>query len=111
MWPSVEQIAAMTPIEAAEALRSLSVVQAALGERAASLLVRQSVEAVRVPERVLASFLPPYLRVDEAARRLQRPDTWLYRHVDRLPFCRRIGRQILVSEPGLDSWLRVEQAA
>lgn len=105
-WPSRDDVVGLTPLEAAEALRSLVAVQAALAERAATLLVRQSVEVVRVPESVARDFRPPYLRVDEAAVRLQRPAAWLYRHADRLTFCRRIGRQLLVSEPGLESWLR-----
>ena len=30
---------------------------------------------------------------------------WLYRHADRLPFTRRIGRKVLFSEAGLAKWL------
>ena len=30
---------------------------------------------------------------------------WLYRHADRLPFTRRIGRKVLFSEAGLTKWL------
>ena len=42
--------------------------------------------------------------VEEAARRLGVSDRWIYKHADRLPFVRRIGRRVLCSARALAEW-------
>ena len=46
------------------------------------------------------------LSTAEAARRLGISKDYLYRHWNRLPFVRRIGRRLLFSARGLDRWNR-----
>jgi excisionase family DNA binding protein len=45
------------------------------------------------------------LEVSEAAHRLGVSPDYLYRHSKRFPFTRRIGRKLLFSSSGLDSYL------
>ncbi len=42
--------------------------------------------------------------VEEGARRLGVSDRWIYKHADRLPFVRRIGRRVLCSSRALAEW-------
>ena len=44
------------------------------------------------------------ISVDEAARRLGMSGQWIYRHADRLPFVRKIGRRVLCSAQGVAEW-------
>ena len=46
------------------------------------------------------------LTVDEAAARLGQSKDWLYRHATKLPFTRRVGRQVRFSSQGLESYIR-----
>jgi excisionase family DNA binding protein len=46
------------------------------------------------------------LDVDEASARLHVSRDYLYRHHKRLPFARRMGKRLLFSSAGLDSYLR-----
>ena len=46
------------------------------------------------------------LDIDEASARLHLSKHYLYRHSKRLPFTRRIGRKLLFSSSGLDSYLK-----
>jgi hypothetical protein len=45
------------------------------------------------------------LDVRETAKRLHCSQDYLYRHSRRLPFARRVGRKLLFSSNGLDSYL------
>jgi hypothetical protein len=42
--------------------------------------------------------------VEEAGRRLGISDRWIYKHADRLPFVRKIGRRVLCSARALAEW-------
>ena len=46
------------------------------------------------------------LSVDEVAARLGQSKDWLYRHAAKLPFTRRVGRQVRFSSQGLESYIR-----
>lgn len=46
------------------------------------------------------------LTVDEAAARLGQSKDWLYRHATKLPFTRRVGRQVRFSSQGLERYIR-----
>jgi excisionase family DNA binding protein len=46
------------------------------------------------------------LTVDAAAERLGVSADYLYRHQDKLPFTRRMGRKLLFSSVGIDAYLR-----
>lgn len=46
------------------------------------------------------------LTVDEAAARLGQSKDWLYRHATKLPFTRRVGRQVRFSSQSLESYIR-----
>lgn len=46
------------------------------------------------------------LDVEQAAARMKCSTDYLYRHHRRLPFARRIGRKLLFSSAGLDSYLK-----
>jgi excisionase family DNA binding protein len=46
------------------------------------------------------------LTVDEAAARLGLSKDWLYRHATKVPFTRRVGRQLRFSSQGLESYIR-----
>ncbi len=46
------------------------------------------------------------LDVPQAAARLNVSENYLYRHSRRLPFTRRVGRKLLFSSSGLDSYLK-----
>src|SRR5215470_13678420 len=45
------------------------------------------------------------LTIDLAARRLGMSPAWLYRHAARLPFTRRVGRQVRFSARQLESYI------
>src|SRR5438093_13327108 len=45
-----------------------------------------------------------HVSVEEAARRLGISTRFLYKHADRLPFIRRIGRRILCSSRRIHAW-------
>jgi len=42
----------------------------------------------------------------QAAARLGQSKDWLYRHATKLPFTRRVGRQVRFSSQGLESYIR-----
>src|SRR5687768_1296843 len=46
------------------------------------------------------------LTADELAAVLRCSRKWVYRHIDRLPFARRVGRSIRFDFDGLQVWLR-----
>ena len=46
------------------------------------------------------------LTVDEVAARLGLSKDWLYRHATKLPFTRRVGRQLRFGSQGLESYIR-----
>jgi excisionase family DNA binding protein len=46
------------------------------------------------------------LTVGEAAARLGQSKDWLYRHATKLPFTRRVGRQVRFSSQSLESYIR-----
>jgi excisionase family DNA binding protein len=46
------------------------------------------------------------LDIDQAAERMNLSKDYLYRHHKRFPFARRIGRKLLFSSAGLDSYLK-----
>jgi excisionase family DNA binding protein len=86
----------------AEALPALVLQLAALQSRAAGRLLAQnststSVPAMGGPERLLT--------VHDAAARCGMSADWIYRHKGALPFIRRLGRTVRVSEPALVRWM------
>src|SRR5882724_2990897 len=64
----------------------------------ATAVARLSTPAVSQPDELLT--------VEQAAARLNLSKDYLYRHSRRLPFARRIGRKLLFSSNGLDSYLK-----
>jgi excisionase family DNA binding protein len=46
------------------------------------------------------------LTVDEAAAKLGQSKDWLYRHATKLPFTRRVGRQVRFSSQSIESYIR-----
>jgi hypothetical protein len=51
------------------------------------------------------------LSADEAAARLGLSKVYLYRHTDRLPFARRIGRRVVFSAKGLERWSQQQRSS
>ena len=51
------------------------------------------------------------LTVSEAAAKLQKSKDWVYRHQKRLPFMRRIGRDLRCSEKELDTWVETRKTS
>lgn len=49
------------------------------------------------------------LAVDAAAERLGVSTDYLYRHQDKFPFSRRMGRKLLFSSLGIDAYLRKKE--
>ncbi len=68
----------------------------------------REVEAVAMARLTAPAQNPPdeLLEVREAAARLSISPAYLYRHHKRFPFTRRIGRRLLFSSAGLDSYLK-----
>jgi excisionase family DNA binding protein len=74
----------------------LVALSACLGQLSARLLEAASTPATADRDENLS--------VEEAARRLGVSPDYLYRNHGRLPFTRRIGRRLLFSSRGLESW-------
>jgi excisionase family DNA binding protein len=93
--PTVDDVDALP----AEALGSFLLQLTALQGRAALRLLASASPAPPggQPERLLT--------VKEAADRCSTSADWIYRHKDALPFIRRLGRTVRVSEAALARWM------
>jgi predicted DNA-binding transcriptional regulator AlpA len=95
--PSLEEIDAVP----AEALPVVVLQLAALQSRAAGRLLGGNGAAAPTP----ATGPERLLTVPAAAARCGMSADWLYRHKASLPFIRRLGRTVRVSEPALVRWM------
>ncbi len=95
--PALEDVDALAP----EAVPAFLLELAALQSRAACRLLSQNgtdaPAGTGEPERLLT--------VHQAASRCGMSADWLYRHKHALPFIRRLGRTVRVSEAGLVRWM------
>lgn len=55
---------------------------------------------------VAASRSDEWLTVQECAARMHKSRDWIYRHASAWPFTRRVGKTLLFSSMGLDSFLK-----
>jgi predicted DNA-binding transcriptional regulator AlpA len=94
--PSADEIAAMTPEEAEEALV------------AATSVLPLLVAKAREPR---SAEGPEWITVDEAARTSGMSRFFFYDHWKELSFCRKIGRSVKLNRMGLKQWLETKKAA
>lgn len=77
-----------------------------LPELLGDLEVVRTTALARLAAPVTAPTADEMLDVEQAAARMNLSKDYLYRHHKRFPFARRIGRKILFSSAGLDSFLK-----
>ena len=71
------------------------------------LEVVRAVAWARLTSPVIPEHVPDeLLDVEEAARRLHSSPAFLYRHHDRFPFTRRVGRNLRFSARGIERYIR-----
>lgn len=84
----------MTAEQLLELIGDLEIAKAAALQR----LIALSVTPQQTEDRLL--------NVEEAAERLGMSTDYLYRHKDKFPFTRRMGRKLLFSSVGIDAYIR-----
>lgn len=76
----------------------------------AEAIVRVRLNTVPTPAGGQKPHPDEHVAVEEAARRLGISPKYVYKHADRLPFVRRIGRRVVCSTRGLQDWSEKQRA-